>query len=39
MPITFDGFDMKYIPVYLFAIVSGVLCHRTEIKSQFNLKI
>ena len=38
MPITFDGFDMKYIPVYLFAIVSGVLCHRTEIKSQFNLK-
>ena len=29
---------MKYIPVYLFAIVSGILCHRTEIKSQFNLK-
>ena len=33
-----DGFDMKYIPVYLFAIVSGILCHRTEIKSQFKLK-
>jgi two-component system CAI-1 autoinducer sensor kinase/phosphatase CqsS len=37
-PITFDGFDMKYIPVYLFAIASGILCHRTEIKSQFKLK-
>ena len=38
VPITFDGFDMKYIPVYLFAIASGILCHRTEIKSQFKLK-
>ncbi len=37
-PMAFDGFDMKYIPIYLFAIVSGILCHRTEIKSQFNLK-
>ena len=35
---TYGGFDMKYIPVYLFAIVSGILCHRTEIKSQFKLK-
>ena len=35
---SFDGFDSKYIPIYLFAIVSGILCHRTELKSQFKLK-
>jgi len=37
-PTTLDGFDSKYIPIYLFAIVSGILCHRTELKSQFKLK-
>ncbi len=31
-------FDTKYIPIYLFAIISGILCHRTEIKSQFKLR-
>ena len=35
---TFSGFDSKYIPIYLFAMVSGILCHRTEIKSQFKIK-
>lgn len=37
-PSEFAGFDTKYIPIYLFAIVSGILCHRTERKSQFKLR-
>ena len=32
------GLDSKYIPIYIFAIISGILCHRSERKSQFNLK-
>ncbi len=35
---SFGGFDSKYIPIYLFAIVSGMLCHRSERKSQFKIK-
>jgi two-component system CAI-1 autoinducer sensor kinase/phosphatase CqsS len=37
-PANLNDFDSKYIPIYLFAIVSGILCHRTELKSQFKLK-
>ncbi|NBX53020.1 MAG: response regulator [Proteobacteria bacterium] len=38
LPTHFSGFEIKYIPVYIFAIVSGILCHRTELKSQFKIK-
>lgn len=34
----FNGFQSKYIPVYLFAIISGILCHRTEKRSQFKIR-
>ncbi len=35
---SFKSFDGKYIPIYLFAIFSGILCHRTEIRSQFKIR-
>ncbi len=35
---SFKSFDSKYIPIYLFAIFSGILCHRTEIRSQFKIR-
>ncbi|MBM3590864.1 MAG: response regulator [Alphaproteobacteria bacterium] len=38
LPANFSGFEIKYVPVYIFAIVSGILCHRTEVKSQFKIK-
>jgi|TARA_Y100000389_G_scaffold205147_1_gene264172 two-component system, CAI-1 autoinducer sensor kinase/phosphatase CqsS len=34
----FNGFQSKYIPVYLFAIISSILCHKTEKRSQFKIR-
>lgn len=37
--IQYSNFDDKYIPIYLFALASGILCYRSEIKNQIIRKM
>jgi len=35
---SFENVGFELIPILLFALASGALCHRTELRSQFKLK-